>query len=180
MVVVVAIWIVYVFDGIIFYLPNRDEERFWRRLGLGVAVIVFPILRSRAEGIHHHGAHRGHQAVRRPEQREEDREIEGTALGARGGYRGDQTGDRRARAAGQGTSRKGADRLINGVTDSGLPSRVKPGARSTSQVYSASPDQPLRMISPFKADSARPKNSVRDLLPSQYLWSVLFLCPRGF
>jgi len=45
MYVVIAIWTVYVLDGIVFFLASRNGARIWTRLGLGLSVIVFPILR---------------------------------------------------------------------------------------------------------------------------------------
>jgi hypothetical protein len=52
MILVVAIWIVYILDGIIFLLANREEGRFWTRLGLGCAVIMFPIFRISVPPFH--------------------------------------------------------------------------------------------------------------------------------
>ncbi len=45
MIVVLAIWAVYVLDGIVYFLASRSSERFWTRLGLGASVILFPIFR---------------------------------------------------------------------------------------------------------------------------------------
>lgn len=45
MIIVLAIWAVYLLDGVIYFLASRGEERFWTRLGLGVTVILFPIIR---------------------------------------------------------------------------------------------------------------------------------------
>lgn len=45
MYVVIAIWAIYILDGVVFYLAGRNGASFWTRLGLGLSVVVFPILR---------------------------------------------------------------------------------------------------------------------------------------